>query len=135
MWGPPEAQVMHPLSPDEWESFKRLFDDAIRDVAERTEALRRWGDHPEGLASGEIPGNLRVAIREASHAVRLQEEDIVDRLSAPWVGQSTGSTPWASCDESYRLARGELITPSLALSPEPPMASHLGGASWTLNLS
>ena len=73
---------MPPLLPDEWESLKGLMNDAIADVGERTRALRRWSDHLEGLATREGSGDLRVAIREAAQEVRLQEEDIVDRLSA-----------------------------------------------------
>ena len=73
---------MPPLLPDEWESLKGLMNDAIADVGERTRALRTWSDHLEGLATREGSGDLRVAIREAAQEVRLQEEDIVDRLSA-----------------------------------------------------
>jgi len=73
---------MPPLPSDEREAFERPFDDAIRDVAERTEALRGWSDHLEGLAAREIPGDLRMAVRQAAQAIRFHEEDIVDRLSA-----------------------------------------------------
>lgn len=73
---------MPPLTTDEWESFKRLINDAIADVGERTRALRRASNRLEGLATGARPGDLRMALREAAQEIRVHEEDIVDRLSA-----------------------------------------------------
>jgi len=73
---------MPPLTWDEREALKRLFDDAMYDVREQTSALRRWRDHLEGLASREGSGDLRVALREAADALRLIQEDLVERLSA-----------------------------------------------------
>lgn len=71
-----------PLTSDEWESFKRAFNDAFADVAERTGALRRASNHLERLAARARPRDVRVAIRQTAKQVRIEEEDIVDRLSA-----------------------------------------------------
>ena len=78
----PCPSPMPPLPSDEWAAFKRMFDDAMWDVAERTQSLQGWSDHLEGLASREVPGDVRVALREPAEALRLVQEDIVDRISA-----------------------------------------------------
>jgi len=73
---------MPPLPLDEWERFRRLFDDAIADVAERTKALGGRSADLERLSSREVPGDVQVALREAAEALRFIHQDIVDRISA-----------------------------------------------------
>jgi hypothetical protein len=59
-----------------------LLNDAIWDVAERMDGLRGARAGLERLAAQELSGDLRVALRGIAEAIRLHQEDIVDRISA-----------------------------------------------------